>query len=251
MADNKPQPQLTIRSPGRKPIRIGPGESVRIGRHASNDLVFNDGTVSRFHATIAWDPHEDCPSIEDHGSANGVEVDGRLIEGRSSLSGGNQVLIGDHILALEVTGLRASRKFNPGATTSDFFVNTDSESVVLFTEKAADEGGRIQSQQELHRLLLGLEEKSRTGTFTLRVQAQTGSATFCAGKIISVEFDGVTGRDALRRMVFVSSALYQFKKAIRPDEQALDISIKRFLEEEMAEGTKKMKFGADGARPAD
>lgn len=248
---DKPQPTLTIRSPGRKPIRMGPGGQVRIGRHASNDLVFNDGTVSRFHATITWDPHDDCPSIEDHGSANGVEVDGRLIEGRSPLPGGNQVLIGDHMLALEITGQRASRKFSPGATTSDFFVNTDSESLVLFSEKAADEGGRIQSQQELHRLLLDLEDKGRTGTFTLRNQAITGSATFCAGKIISAEYDDSPGILGLRKMVFVSSALYQFKKAIRPDEQALDISVKKFLENEMAEGTKKLKLGEDGAQPAD
>src|SRR5512134_3942918 len=93
---------MLIRTAGRKPAKIGPDERLRIGRHASNDLVFNDGTVSRFHAVLVWDPDEDRPYVRDNESANGVEVNGKPIDERRHLDGGDTISVGDFTLSLEL-----------------------------------------------------------------------------------------------------------------------------------------------------
>lgn len=52
----------------------GPGDRCAIGAHASNDLVLDDATVSRFHCELK--ANEDGVRIVDLGSRNGTAVDG-------------------------------------------------------------------------------------------------------------------------------------------------------------------------------
>jgi pSer/pThr/pTyr-binding forkhead associated (FHA) protein len=65
---------LVAPRPGRQPF-----EGIRLGRGPENDLVVDDGTLSRTHLVLreqagAW-------TVEDLRSSNGTQVDGALVNG--------------------------------------------------------------------------------------------------------------------------------------------------------------------------
>jgi DNA-binding SARP family transcriptional activator len=77
------------------------GASTRIGRHADNDIVFDDDTdVSRYHAVII-----DTGAgfvIYDSKSTNGIEVQRRRIRGSAPLADGDLIRIGSHEYTFQV-----------------------------------------------------------------------------------------------------------------------------------------------------
>lgn len=229
------RPTLIARCAGKKPLRMGPGEKIRIGRHASNDLVLVDDTVSRFHAVIEWDPDEDRPFVVDNESANGVEVDGDLIEVKYHLPGGNQLVIGRFKIAIELTGLASTARAQQVVSELN-----DSDSVVLYTEKREQLTGRTTEPEELHRLLLDLEANERTGTLTVRAGALRSCVTFCQGVVMTAQCDTSSGRAALRELLGCPSAIYSFTRELRPVEDALNLSIRSYLESELSDMTKKL-----------
>lgn len=229
------QPTLVVRCAGKKPLRMGPGQRIRIGRHASNDLVLVDDAVSRFHAVIEWDPDEDRPHVADSGSANGVEVDGELIEEKCHLPGGNQIIIGRFLIAVEVTGVDVDGA--PGVAAPEL---NDSDSVVLYTEKREQISGRASSPEELHRVLLDLETRERTGTLTVRIGVVQARLTFCQGLIMTAQCGSTTGHEALREALTASSSIYSFSRELRPVEDPLNISARSYLENELRDLTKKI-----------
>lgn len=64
---------------------------VTIGRTSNNDIVLDDGSVSRFHAWILKDPDTGRWTITDAGSKNGTFVHGVQLEPRRPLSLGERV----------------------------------------------------------------------------------------------------------------------------------------------------------------
>lgn len=83
--------------PGRKnPFAMG----VTIGRVESNDIILDDGSVSRFHAWLQYDERTRAWSLTDAESKNGTWVDGRRAEGkqRVSLKDGAELKLGDVVL---------------------------------------------------------------------------------------------------------------------------------------------------------
>jgi pSer/pThr/pTyr-binding forkhead associated (FHA) protein len=68
------------------------GERVTIGKDAENQIVFDDGTVSRLHASCEPFPAGWC--IEDLGSSNGTFLNGERIWARRRLRHGDEVRIG-------------------------------------------------------------------------------------------------------------------------------------------------------------
>ena len=71
----------------------------RIGRHADNDIVLPDPRVSRHHAVIIGSGTGHV--IIDAGSANGVYLRGRRIQGSAALSEGDRIGIGDEEFVFE------------------------------------------------------------------------------------------------------------------------------------------------------
>lgn len=63
-----------------------------IGRVAENDIVVVDAGVSRQHATVTV--QESGVWIEDHGSTNGIRIDGNLIEEPTEVQAGERILLG-------------------------------------------------------------------------------------------------------------------------------------------------------------
>jgi pSer/pThr/pTyr-binding forkhead associated (FHA) protein len=72
---------------------------LRIGRMKENDLVVNNLSVSRFHATLARDG--DGFVLTDLGSENGCWVNGRRVK-ESRVGPGDRILVGKHQLEIAV-----------------------------------------------------------------------------------------------------------------------------------------------------
>lgn len=78
-------------------IELPPGEFM-IGRAASCQLSLDDPLVSRAHATLTVTP--EAVVLADLGSRNGVRVNNDRVEGKRSLSHGDQISIGDQDMTL-------------------------------------------------------------------------------------------------------------------------------------------------------
>lgn len=76
------------------------GQPITIGRGRDNHLVLDDGSVSKFHATLAVDAHGRL-MLADCGSTNGTYINGHRIELRSEVKAGDTIGIGDVELRLE------------------------------------------------------------------------------------------------------------------------------------------------------
>jgi clan AA aspartic protease (TIGR02281 family) len=71
---------------------------ITIGRHGSNDVVINDGKVSRHHLQIVRDDAGHF-RVTDTGSTNGTYVNGRKISGETPLSPGDSIRVGNTALS--------------------------------------------------------------------------------------------------------------------------------------------------------
>src|SRR4051812_27191075 len=76
------------------------GSEFTIGREAGCDLVLNDGKASRRHAALKPLP-DGRATLYALGSSNGTFVNGQKIQS-TVLSGGEQVQIGDSVMAAVV-----------------------------------------------------------------------------------------------------------------------------------------------------
>ena len=74
-------------------------DEVTIGREPGNAIRLTERNVSRAHARLVRRNGSYC--VEDLGSYNGVVVNGERIEGRATLSAGDQLEIGDYDLAFQ------------------------------------------------------------------------------------------------------------------------------------------------------
>jgi len=84
-------PEVEVRQPGRRPLRIVLTEALEIGRDCDGIMLADTG-VSRRHARL--EPDEGGVIITDLGSTNGTLVSGHLIAEPTPLPPGVQALIG-------------------------------------------------------------------------------------------------------------------------------------------------------------
>lgn len=82
------------------------GRGITVGRSANNDVVVDDGSVSRFHAWFERDPEGGTFKLTDAGSKNGTSVKGAKLEPRKSVpvASGDRLSFGK----VEVTFLSAT-----------------------------------------------------------------------------------------------------------------------------------------------
>jgi len=224
---------IVVRCLGQKSLKLRRGETLRIGRHHTNDLVLNDSAISRFHCSIEWDSDDDRPWLVDNGSANGVEVDGREVDGRCVISGDNQLTIGDFTVVLQLkAGVSTTRKAERPSSDSAILDDDGSGPIRLFSEKTGRMRGDLQDGLALQRLLLDLEAGQRTGTLTVREGAETSRVMFGMGRVVTARRGEARGRAALLELLNMSSAAYEFRSEIEPAEESLDLSIQEFLAQE-------------------
>jgi pSer/pThr/pTyr-binding forkhead associated (FHA) protein len=80
---------------------IGPtGARIGRSRKSGNDIVLNDGMVSKLHAILQYDAVTERFSVRDEGSTNGTQLNGAmLVPGeRRPLSAGDQLRMGETVL---------------------------------------------------------------------------------------------------------------------------------------------------------
>ena len=94
-----PQTQTALLVIEGRRIVIGRGGAV-IGRSRDCDIVLEDPNVSRRHAEVR--PANGAWEVADLGSTNGLAVDGRRVEGRAPLGGGERIELGTSVLAFEL-----------------------------------------------------------------------------------------------------------------------------------------------------
>lgn len=72
------------------------GDALTVGRHPVNDVVLRHPSISRFHATLAWERSDEAPDLVDLFSCNGSALDGRALRGGepAAVRGGCQVRFG-------------------------------------------------------------------------------------------------------------------------------------------------------------
>jgi hypothetical protein len=91
---------LVVAGPPPRRLLVPPRGGV-IGRSRECDVVLEDAGVSRRHAELrpldasAW-------SIEDLGSTNGVQVNGRTVEGKHELRSGDRIELGSTEIVFEI-----------------------------------------------------------------------------------------------------------------------------------------------------
>ena len=113
-----------IRCMGHKSIKLMPGETVKIGRHSSNDLVLKDGTVSRFHASIVWDLFRGNVDVVADAVGFTITPTGTDTYGDPALSGGGQAIVQithSAALLLFMTALRPTDVCSPWVDSSATF----------------------------------------------------------------------------------------------------------------------------------
>jgi hypothetical protein len=88
---------------GFRTLLLSPG-TITIGRKSSCDIVLDDLQVSREHARVIVG--ESSAAIQDLSSGNGVQVNGRRIQGLHRLAIGDRIQIGVH--TIEVIGAAES-----------------------------------------------------------------------------------------------------------------------------------------------
>jgi len=215
---------MVLRCFGRKPLTVRPGEALRIGRHASNDLVLNHATVSRFHAVLRWDPDEDRPWIEDKGSANGIELDGEPVDGRTYVPGTNEIGIGDYLV---VTEYRAGSQGDD--ETAAALADGGGTVVHLFNERRDELSGIFEHPRDLQAVLIELEAAGRTGTLTVRNGTRVGRLTLAQGLIMSARQGEDGGMRALHAVLLTERGQYAFTGEVEPSDSSLSFSIRSFL----------------------
>jgi len=76
------------------------GSPVTIGRGSDNIVVLDDQSISKFHATLAFDSEGNL-ILADCGSTNGTSINGQTVEGRGRVAVGDLLGFGDIRLRLE------------------------------------------------------------------------------------------------------------------------------------------------------
>jgi DNA-binding winged helix-turn-helix (wHTH) protein len=84
---------------GRRRYALAPGESI-IGRDPGAAVFIDDASVSRRHARILVS--DDGATVEDLGSKNGTQVQGKRVEAPVPLTDGDQVRVGSVALTLRI-----------------------------------------------------------------------------------------------------------------------------------------------------
>ena len=75
-------------------------DEITIGRQEGNTIRLTERNVSRQHARLL--KSNGSIAVEDLQSSNGIKVNGRRIDSSTGLSAGDQITIGDYLLALHM-----------------------------------------------------------------------------------------------------------------------------------------------------
>jgi pSer/pThr/pTyr-binding forkhead associated (FHA) protein len=213
---------------GRMTYEAKAGETFRIGRHRTNQLVYDHSETSRFHAAIEW--RGGVPLIRDLASTNGTFVGGLRIHEPTPLRAGHRILLGN---------LRVDVELLEDVEEAPALLADDTGEIRFFTEWEESElWGRFSQQVTFHRLLLDLEENERTGTLTVEFGVRRGELTFSMGSIGHAAHLHFSSRNALTRILAARTGSYHFRPTFEPLEATLEVKPSELLRKTQV-GTRK------------
>lgn len=82
---------------------VGEEETLSVGRAPDCDLVVDDPSVSKHHATLAWDGKARRVLVEDQGSSNGTHLNGEKLNVKIGVKDGDTLSFGDARFCLLLT----------------------------------------------------------------------------------------------------------------------------------------------------
>ena len=192
------------------------GRPFRVGRHAANDLVLDDGGASRFHARIAW--RAGTPVLVDGQSLNGTLADGQRVVEPVPLRPGMRVRIGRSFLRIEALELAPA-----------LVEDEDDELAFPFERGARGERGAFSGERGLHRALLALEEDERTGTVWVAGPGRRAVLTLALGRVVRASVGRLQGLEALEAALTTACGEWRFEPRVEPGENAARLSIRTVL----------------------
>lgn len=74
---------------------LAQADQLTVGRMPDCDVVVDDPSVSKHHARLSWSAMEGKATVEDVGSSNGTQVNGRPLAKPADVNDGDEVCFGD------------------------------------------------------------------------------------------------------------------------------------------------------------
>lgn len=118
-----------------------------IGRSSNCHLVLDDGLVSRRHAQIVV--REDRAVVEDFGSANGVFVNGRRVQGNEPLKSGDELAIGKQTFVLRCVSRAPAMKPSERFTAETLHGLSVTAEMLAAAPPASQDEARVDSKSAL------------------------------------------------------------------------------------------------------
>src|SRR6266542_1042982 len=145
---------------------VAEGDSVRLGRAPTNDLVLDDSHVSAEHARIHLGP---APTLEDLRSTNGTSL----------VRGGVRIVLGEN--ATFQAALESGDVIELGS--GDQVTHID---VTLQDDADESRVVAVRKIEDLGRISAGVEENPRSLSALYRVQKRIGGATSIEETLVAV-----------------------------------------------------------------
>lgn len=82
---------------------MSPGDKLTLGRLPDCDLVVDDPSVSKHHATLEWDEKQKRAWVEDQGSSNGTLLNAEPLHIKMAVKDGDTITFGDARFCLLVS----------------------------------------------------------------------------------------------------------------------------------------------------
>lgn len=128
----KPYLVISNGEPSRRQIPLEGNKKYIVGRDQTADITLPEKKISRRHASIKWDAHQNTIWFEDLHSLNGSFVNGEVVTHPVSLKDGDEIHIGSFYMILhgfnmdaEIIELNESDERNPDHTDSTHLKQID------------------------------------------------------------------------------------------------------------------------------
>jgi len=184
-------------TPGAMPKTLEPGARFVFGRATDADLSIPSQRVSRNHAALTWEGTQ--AFLEDLGSQNGTQVNGRPIK-KTKLEDGDEITVGPYTCTYRAqSGVGSVAKVDRSAAAA------------LTVADMADKLAGNLEQMNLWELLDSLEHNEKTGTLEVfHPDGEAAKLVLKGGWPIHATAGRVSGRDAVYRMLTWDEGMFSF-----------------------------------------
>ena len=202
-------------TPGSMPKTLEVGKRFVFGRATDADLSIPSQRVSREHAALTWEGKQ--AFLEDLGSQNGTQINGRPIVKKAELKDGDEITIGPYLCTYKASsGVGSVAKVDRSAAAAD--------TVADMSDQLA---GNL-DQMDLWELLDSLEHNEKTGTLEVfHPDGAAGKLVLRGGWPIHATVDEVEGRKAADLLLTWTEGLFRFtggQPAERPNMKRITIN---------------------------